>query len=255
MSLKLRYMAENNIELTPAPPPVSMWDRSHPRSLINILPEDFARKVEAIREQVPEWFDVDEYELYKTLRREQCQPTPTDNRLRLQLWMEYDNAQAKGRRMIAQNIVFGICHPTYLAASLVKSKSKIAWLLCPPASYTVVMEEALNIGNMRMRQILEVDPVDPVTGKLDIKLATLQDKIRDKIENRVKGAIAQTVKQMNLNVMATDRELASALIEGNESDLDRRIADLKRKEREALNLPIQPIQPIQKDDIIDAETV
>src|ERR1041384_7730963 len=94
----------SELALGPSLPP-SLADRSNPISVVNLVPGAVGKALEDALFTNPEFFDKDERALWVFLRKDNKQPTPTDNRLRLKFWMEYDNAMAKGARMNLANVV------------------------------------------------------------------------------------------------------------------------------------------------------
>jgi hypothetical protein len=79
----------------------------------------------------------------------------------------------------------------------------VAWILSPPASYMVRMEEALNQGLVEMRDIMSQPHIDPVTNKINTRLAEIKLKTVMFLDLRVKGAITQKIEQTNKSVSLT----------------------------------------------------
>jgi hypothetical protein len=251
-------MPENKVakaEQTLPPVPESMWDFDHPRSLVNLVTDRVVQGMQKLRMERPELLDLDERDLLKALGNECALPSQTDNKLRLRFWDEYDRAQADGRTMNFNNITAGVCRREYFDRKYLLSPKKVAWLLCRPLGYKAALEETLNFSTMRMRQILELEPVDPVTKKFDSKLAGIQLKIHAMVETRIKGAVAQ--KNLNLNVVTSDKDVAERAMDATEGEVDRRIAALEAQERAALNLPVTNTEQKETpmDAVIDAELV
>jgi hypothetical protein len=255
MSKKDVAVAEQNLPAIPE----DMWDENHPRSLVNLVPNRVAECMLELKANHSDYLRLDERDLFKRLQSEECEPSPTDNRLRLSFWDEYDKAQATNRQMSMTNVLTGICTGK-LFYDYISRPEKAAWLLCRPASYKAYVEEALNFSSMRMRQILAIDPIGN-DGRVNVKLAELQAKIHAMLELRAIGAVTQKVEQtqknFNLNVSTSDKTVAGAMMARTEDEIDNRIKELARRERKALNLP-----DTQKEealpgtcDVIDAETV
>jgi hypothetical protein len=180
----------------------------------------------------PELFNSDERTLWKTLKDEGKLPNATDNRLRLKFWNEYDRAQAEQNRMDMIAVYSGVCSREYFSKRYVQSAEKLAWLMCPPASYEVKMEEALAFGIEQLRDILELPNVG-ATGKLDVKLMELKAKIVAMMDVRVKGAVVQKVEQknMNLNISTSNDQVAKRAMAGSMAELEARLKELDKKDR------------------------
>ena len=219
---------------------VDLFNRAEPRALINLVPGAVADAFLETSQKRTDLLGLDEKTLYRTLRQEECTPTPTDNRLRLKFWDEYDRAQATQTGMDMISVFAGICTKDYFYGRYLKAPEKVAWLLNPPASYTIKMEEALSYGVDQLREILDM-PLVNSQGRFDVKLAELKAKIVAMLDVRVKGAVVQKVentnKNMSLNVQTSDRALAEKLVGASMSDLEKRLKELERRERRALNLP------------------
>lgn len=184
-----------------------------------------------------ELFGLDERDLFKRLRSDQMTPSPTDNRLRINFWYEYDLAQMEHRPMHMARVFAGICSKSYFNDRFMKRPEKVAWMLTPPVDYVVKIKEALDFGIDRLREYLEIDPI--VGGRPNVKLMELQAKIVAMLDMREKGAYTQRVEQknMNLNVTASNEQVVSALLEADHKVLEQKIKELERRERKAANLP------------------
>lgn len=241
-------------DLTPKtdePRAVDLWDRTETRSVLNLVPHTLAAKfLEAARAR-PEMFGLDERDLFKALRSDNMVPSPTDNRIRLQFWFEYDRAQHELRNMQPAAIYAGVCSKQYFYGTFLDRAEKVAWMMTPPVDYVTKINEALDFGLDRMRDILETDPKD-IPEKSRIKFMELQAKIVAMLDQRAKGGFVQKVEQknMNLHVATTDKQVAAAMTTSTMDELDKKIKELERRERRALNLQQNP-EPIT----VEAEVV
>ncbi len=213
---------------------IDLWNKADDRSLINIVPPALESAFLAAANANPELFAGDERDLYKKLRDSARTPSPTDNRLRLAFWMEYDRAQANFKNIRIDNVFGGICTRSYFYGAYLNNPHKVAWLLMPPTSYVVKMEETLDFGLDQLRDILEME-----CGPRDVKLMELKAKIVAMVDQRVRGAVTQRIenRNMNLNVNTSDKQVASLAITGTMDQLDLRLKQLEAMERKALNLP------------------
>lgn len=214
--------------------PVDLWERSEPRAMINLVPPALQQAFMTAAMGASDLFCGDERTLLKKLRESERTPTPTDNRLRLAFWMEYDRAQSLMKNMRVDNIFAGICTRNYFYGNYLANPAKVAWLLMPPTSYVVKMEETLDFGLDQLRDILEIPH-----GTSNVKLMELKAKIVAMVDLRVKGAVPLKIDQrnMNINVATTAEQVSKIAMGGTMAELDVRLKELERRERKALNLP------------------
>lgn len=222
----------------PEPRAIDLWNRADDRALINLVPGAVSQALLTAASSRPELFGQDEQWLRKKLREENETPNATDNRLRIMFWLEYDQAQAQNRKMNIGAVTAGVCSTQFFYQRYLLVPSKVAWLSTPPVTYVVFAQEALAFGLDQLREILELPTVGP-SGRPDIKLGELKAKIVAMLDQRVKGAVTQRVenRNMNLNVSTTDAAVAHKVAAESMEDLDRRLKELIRRERKALNLP------------------
>jgi hypothetical protein len=216
-----------------------LWNKGEERSLPNILPEDFMRLVDRTWQNDPQLFDPDERKLRERLAEAKRRPTPLTNRLRMKFWHEYDCAQAEQRMMKLVNVYNGICFHEHFYQYM-RDIHNLAWVMCPPANYLVVMEEALAFGIEQLRDILDEPMVDPKTKKFNTTLADTKVKIVAMLDQRVKGAVVQrveqTTKQMNLNVSVKTSadKVAKLATENTAAQLEARLAAVQSRNKAVL---------------------
>jgi hypothetical protein len=217
---------------------LDLWDRTEERAVLNLVPNGVQAAFLDASRRAPDLFQRDERDLFKELRSREETPSPTDNRLRLAFWLEYDRAQMNAKRMEMLSVYTGICTKQYFFSKYLLHPGKVAWLLCPPADYETKMAEGLSFATDQMRQILEMDHT-LATGGVNFKLLELKTKIWALMDLRSKGAHTQKIetKSMNLHVSTTDKGLAQAMTENSMEAMDRRLKELDRRERVVLNLP------------------
>lgn len=222
----------------------STLDLSNPRSVVNLVPERVSRAIQDAASTNPEIFNIDEKDLYKLLKDSNHQPSPTDNRLRLKFWMEYERVQERSeKQMNISNVTAGVCSRELFYDRYLANPHKVAWLLTPPTGYAVKAEEALEFGIEQLRDILDLPHV--VGGRVDTKLGELKAKIVAMLDIRVKGAIVQ--RSMNLNVNTSNEQVAKAATAATSADLMRQLKELEKQNQRAKNVP-EP-RPGQKPDI------
>lgn len=213
---------------------ISLFDKTDSRSVVCLVPERIAQAIEDAAFEHPEFFDKDERDLYKHLRSQEMTPSPTDNRLRLRFWDEYDRVQGTEKKaMNMANVLAGICSKELFYGTYLKRSNKVAWLMCPPAGYMIKAEEALEFGLEQLRDILEQPHVQ--FNKVDTKLGELKAKIVMMLDTRVKGAVLQ--KSMNLHVSATHAQVQKAATAATAEELMEQLKVLEAQNRKAQNLP------------------
>lgn len=214
---------------------ISLFDEDNKRSVVSLVTPIVRQAIQDHVFTHGELFNIDERDLYQRLRNDQKQPSPTDNRLRIRFWDEYDRTQAQNfSSMNMVNVVAGICSREFFYANYLKRAEKVAWLLCPPAGYMTKAEEALEFGLEQLRDILDQPHV--LGGKVDTKLGELKAKIVMMLDVRVKGAVVQ--KSLNMNISTSKDQVEKAATAITAEDLMRQLKDLDRKNRQAQNLPL-----------------
>jgi hypothetical protein len=217
--------------------PTDPFQRDSPNAFINLLPHGAAVQILAAYKAKPELFGLTERQLYKLLKDKKARPDPTDNRLRLQFWQEYDIACQTRKRMFMGRVTAGVCNENYLYEKYMSKPERVAWLTCMPATYDTFLTEALHFGMEQLRDVLELDHVLK-NGKIDTKLLELKAKITFALDARKNGGIIQRVeqKQMNLNISTSDKKVAQAALGGTMEDMEKRIRQLEKEERKLLGL-------------------
>lgn len=223
----------------------SIWDPQNEASVINMVPEEIAKRLKEVHEASPEYFDKDEQELYSFLRHNKATPTATDNRLRLKFWYEYDRAKEAQSKLNVTNVISNVCSRELFYAHYLKRPTKVAWLLCPPTNYSHKISEALEFGLEQMRDILASPHV--ITDKdgnqigIDHKLASLKLQVFKVLDDRKNGMAVQKVEKKSAHIHAVippnDRKLIGQMAqEHTEEDLLKKLEEAKRKERLALHV-------------------
>lgn len=215
---------------------IVFWDEANERSLVNLLPAEYATKLKDMKFEHPDYFGLEERELAKFIKEQKnLRPSPTVNRIRFKVWQEYDNAQTNLAPMNTKKFYQGICDVETFH-NIIKYPYNLAWIFCPPASYMTMMEEGLYFGIEKLRDILEL-PVEMPGGQVNSRLAELQAKIVMMLDERVKGAIPKHLKidqeTKNLHLHATEKGVQSKLEEMSEAELKRTLESIRRREKKA----------------------
>lgn len=201
-------------------------------ALQEIVPRAVAEYIDQHQFEHPEYFDKDEKALYKLLKEAGRTPTPTDNRLRLKFWTEFDRVQGnENPKMTMAHVFSGVCHKDYFYSHYIKNYSKLAWMLCQPTGYMIKAEEALEFGLEQLRDILGHDH-SPDGMRIDTKLAAIKVKIVEMLDARVRGAVVQ--KTMNLNV--STKTIASEVQNLSMEELDKKLTELRRRDQSSRNV-------------------
>jgi hypothetical protein len=216
---------------------MTLLDPEDPRSMVNLVPPDVS---EAMHRVPIEYFTMSEVDLKKLSR-----PTQVISRIRLSWWNEYNRAQEMLTHMEMVSVYAGVCHPSYFYAGILKNPRYLAWILCPPTSYLVAMEEALYFGVERLREILELPLYDekgranPAVGNLVLKTVALLDL-------RVKGAVTQKHehKSVALNINTAARDVTNALSGASMDEINHKLSMLEAK----LGKPVDSFTDVSSED-------
>jgi hypothetical protein len=227
-------------------------DKSNPRSLINLVPEAVQNAIERLP---AEYVDRSEPELLTIFKERKYEPDPLVYRLRAMFWKEYDRAQCNGSKMQMAHVYMGICSKDYFYVVL-QNKEKVSMILCPPVDYMLAAEEALIFGIEQLRDILALKHTT-ISGAIDQKAAQVKVEIVKLLDSRVKGAVVQTTKNLNVNVNAEAKAQKESI---TPQDVDKRIKELEDSlsqigSSSTLGKETQKSGPFNKADIEDAEVV
>lgn len=228
-------LANQPDELPIDTPGIEVWDELNPRSVINLLPDYAKSAMLTLKNDYPQYVDVEEGGLRTRLRDEKRQINPTDHRLRYQFWIEYDNVQRFGmKHMVLGRVCRGVCSDGYFRKTYLKEPYKLAWMLCPPTHYLTKVTEALDFATAKLREILEL-PVEKKNGKIDYSLVKIQMAIQKQLDaqatNREPGPGAQHIHIHNAP-SATASQITDAATKISEQVLHEQIRDMRtRNER------------------------
>lgn len=164
---------------------VTIFDKTEPRSVYNLVSEDMQRAIENVHPDLFTWSE-------KALERH-AKLEVRDYQLRIAFWREYNIAQDKMRPIISIHAVcHGVCSKRYFYDKVLTDFKKLAWVLYPPADYTVAMQELLDLSTREMRKVLAM-PIKTKKGGVDHALIREKIKLHLALENRVKGAVVKSV--------------------------------------------------------------
>jgi hypothetical protein len=182
------------------------FDEDNPESLINKMPEP-------LKNSLLDPLTCKFLAMPFAERKKKIKPDTTTNRLRVSFWREFELAMENGRPMSLANIHIGVCaFESFM--DIIKNPEYFAWIVTPTTAYVNLMEEGLNFGLERMREILEMPLYTKKSIKIgnntrittvpNIQVANLIVNVVKMLDNRVKGAVVKTihqkVEQKNLNI-------------------------------------------------------
>lgn len=201
------------------------------RSLFDAQATEIVAAIEAaLKSEYKDCFLLTEKPLKKELvRLSSTHLDETDHRIRLNFWREYDMNLATGGRISAKKICAGVMSFQHFVKYLSFPRN-VAWMLCPPVNYDTFIQEGLHFGLERMREYLALDPVNPTTGKLDIRLMELQMKITAMLDMRKHGAFTQKIENKNLNLNVNPQQLPHQVEALTMEQMQKRLLELKQKQ-------------------------
>jgi hypothetical protein len=174
-------------------------EKDNPRSLINIAPTGVAKLLEELDSS---WIEMSEKQL-----KQHVPDDPQLNRLRIAFWKEYDAAQSQLRPMMWAH-----------------NSAMLAYILCPPVSYDVFLEEALSFGMTRIREILNL-PLHDENGKVNAKVGELILKAAAFLDLRTHGGFLQKSVHAEVGMgVGSIKKLADQL---SIEEINKKIAELE----------------------------
>lgn len=213
---------------------VSIFDKKNPHSLLNMVPATLRQRIGELDKR---WFTYS-----PRILKSKCHPNATEEQLRIAFWHEYASAQERNVSMRMDNVYGPVCTKDFFYRVIMKSDSKVAWLVSPPAEYQIQVEEMLHLGLTRIREVLSLPLLKKGTREPDHRLIGEMVKIVALLDNRVKGSVIQRMaiqqQNTNINISGSDkREVPRNISEIN--------YELKEVERE-----IEKIEAPQKSKML-----
>lgn len=171
-------------------------------------------------------------------------------RIRMAFWDEYDKSIKTNSPMQFYNVIGALCSVSRFRKLCRVSPPLVCWLLNPPNSYSTRLQELSMLGEDRMKEIMSVSPI--YNGKVDAKLAMAQVKLWEILQDRIHGAVTQTVENKNLNlnanVAAPGSPGAAAEHGASLQEIESKIEEVKKK----INTLTSPA-PIRVDVVADGQ--
>lgn len=203
---------------------------SHPLSLLTPEPRAIIERTMAER---PALFRENEHDLLKLLKSIKAAPNPTDNRLRLGFWNEYNLAVEESRTMNMRQVFAGVCSQVYFYEVYLKCPERVAWMICPPTAYEKVLDEAIVFGLEQLREVLGLPLVDE-KGKINVSLASLKERIVERLQERKFGTAVQRSLSVNVSGQtdrALDHKTQQTLLGSSMEEIQKRLKLLEKRDR------------------------
>ena len=184
------------------------------------------KELEGYAKAIPEYY----FALSETALINEGRLSYVENRVRTSFWQEYESARSQMRRMRVGAIASGAAVHVQMIKAIFANQIAAAFVLTPPTQYVMFLDEALNRGLMRLREVLEFPLRDPVTGAPNLQAAELMLKVTGFLDLRKHGGIVQ--KQLNVNVgdgaKPVTHELGGMVTSKDMREIDRKIQELER---------------------------
>lgn len=169
----------------------------------------------------------------KLLELHKYRPTPSDNRIRMAIWLEYERSIANGDKMQSINLHSLVCDQSVFYRML-RQSPRCLWFLCKPTKYEEATQEILLHGQRQLRKILDMDVYDE-KGKLNTKLLELKLKITAMADFRIHGAPTQKIQQLNMNltqsVNGDQQQLKDLVARGDMAGIKQRLLEIEMEKR------------------------
>lgn len=208
------------------------FDKANPTSLYNLVPPSVQEALERsknkfLHDQSPE-----------SLRRNIRHTTEyeTVRRVRQSFWLEYNRAIDAGRKMQMTRVWQGITLSSGEFYNYLKHEHFAAFILTRPVVQEVAERELLELAHYRMREILEVSPIDE-DGNLNPYAAKVQIELYKHIDERVQGGVVKKVsvqsEQKNLNVNINQEQITLQPDQFKKmEEIQQRLAEIEEQTRD-----------------------
>ena len=161
-----------------------LTDPTTPRSLVSLLPEAMVQQLLLVWNTHANLFKLSERDLAKELRRQGKTVGPLDHKLRVRFWAEFDRVQSITRDD-GQTPKFSMAHvigndfpKETFYRYYITDPGKLAFLLCPPTDYKLLLEIVLVQGLFTLLEFVNsLDPNDPEKSKYIMQLIKIQREL------------------------------------------------------------------------------
>lgn len=121
-------------------------DRTNLRSLVNLLPEPFARQIENLWASEEGLLGLNEISLLKELKRRDKAPSALEYKIRVKFWLEFDRVQTecpKPEPMRMENITGNDFPKESFYRFYLTDPLRLAFLLSPVGEYAAMLDFVL----------------------------------------------------------------------------------------------------------------
>lgn len=178
---------------------IALFDIENPRALGALVPDEMRVQMRLMAESDQgHLLGSVEYALRRELIRNNKEPTALDNRLRMQFWLEFDRTMlAPNFRQMDLTMVTGrLITKEHFYKQYIKDHFKLAWLLCPPLTYAMRIEETICYAIDRIFDALHGHMINPQTQAIDVKVLDKVLQVVEKLERiRVSTKRGENVKR------------------------------------------------------------
>lgn len=175
---------------------VEIANKDNKKSVYNLMPKKLKNIFNDKSRNISKWIGYDERDLKSELKGKL---TPALNRLRYSFWNEYyrrvDNFKSATTGMLQQNIYGGVCSKEAYD-KLLNDDLVVAWLLTPPTDTVVALQETLNYGLDRVREILEL----PIMKVDSVRVGPDEWEDREVVDDKVVNVILKAVAMLDLRL-------------------------------------------------------
>ena len=219
-------------EITPSLASAKHFDIGRSDSILNLIPPHLAERALKIPDEILRHKDLEG----------QAMPSRQDRRMRIRFWEEYENAASQRRAMELSNITEGTGLPSWPSydLNLQNSPQLLAWFMTPPAGYRMLLQESMELGQERLREILALPLIPPGKTTPDARIGLLILQAIKFIDQRLYGAITQRNVNVNLTQPIPPGQATVRM-----EDLDKKIKELE----DAMT------EPFQSSSIVNAEVI
>lgn len=194
------------------------------------------QKIMELQKDSPELLLIDEVSFKK---KHQDVITLVTQRIRVALWQEFEQAIHNNRVMRVSQIFAGTCSESSFY-NLINNPVRLAYILCAPADYVVMLKEAHSAGLEKLREIFSARIMDD-EGYLNPKAADMVIKAFALLDARLKGAVVQRIDQRNLHATVPTQAGTQGL--GLPQDMEMLDAELTKARKQIADMTRLPRHP------------
>lgn len=149
-------------------------------------------------------------------------------RAKLAFWSELDRAYRSNTKFHVPNVHRGIMSVSHFRKYVVGSSHKLMYLITPPTTYKLIMEDMLFAGLQFETELLGLPHKDDA-GNIDHKLLKLKLDLVNNVKNRLYGLPVARQENVNHNLNQHQKSDRPAM-----KDIDQKIKELEERESQVL---------------------